>query len=153
MFQIKSLKNLLMTAIAITSLTVVSCSKDDDPPAPMTEVSVNGQEIFDNGDDFIGDVDGDFTGNGGSDTRTFIWQNNSSTAEYNADITATTDGAFRMVVTDADSNVVLDRSLSGEVEPDSFSGVTSTGTPGTWSVTITLTTFDGDGSFSLSAGT
>ena len=151
MLQIKSLKNLLMMALAITSLTFVGCSKDD--PAPIAQVSVNNTVLFDNGDDFIGDIDGDFTSNGGSLTRTFIWQNSLSTADYQADITATSDGIFRMVVKDADGNVVLDRTLSGAVEPDSFSGVTSTGTSGIWSVTITLTSFNGDGSFSLSEGT
>lgn len=57
-----------------------------------------------------------------------------------------------MIIRDADENTVLDRSLSGNKEPDSFSGVTSSGTAGTWSVTIILTEFNGDGSFSLSEG-
>ena len=140
-----------MIALAITCLTAVGCSKDDDP-APIAEVTVNGAVLFDNGDDFTGDVDGDFTGDAGSVTRTFLWQNSLSTAEYNADITATTDGVFKMVVKDVDGNVVLDKSLSGVIEPDSFSGVTASGTSGIWSVTITLTSFNGDGSFSLSQG-
>lgn len=150
MFQIKRLKNLFIVAFAVLAMTAVSCSSDDSQPT--VEVTVNGTVLFDNGDDFIGDVDGDFTGNGGSESRTFLWQNSLNTADYNADITATSEGSFRMVVQDADSNVVLDRSLSGASEPDSFSGVTSSGTPGIWSVTITLTSFNGDGSFSLSEG-
>lgn len=80
------------------------------------------------------------------------WQNNLSTADYNADITATTDGRFQMVVRDVNGVVVLDRMLEGGKEPDSIDGVTSEGAPGLWTVTITLTNFDGDGSFSLSAG-
>tara|TARA_R110001606_G_scaffold260183_1_gene407920 strand:+ start:4937 stop:5287 length:351 start_codon:yes stop_codon:yes gene_type:complete len=115
-------------------------------------VRVNGTVLFDDGDDFNGDVDGDFEGNGGSATRTFVWQNNLSRADYNADITATAGGFFNMVVRDADGETVLDRSLNGATEPDSFSGVTSAGTSGIWSVTITLTSFNGDGSFSLSEG-
>ncbi len=140
-----------MLTVAISTLSLVSCS-DDDSPAPTVEVSVNGAILYDNGDDFNGDVNGSFTGDGGSDSRMFIWQNSLSTADYNADITAATDGLFQIVVTDADANVVLDRSLSGAVEPDSFSGVTESGTPGIWTVTITLTSFNGDGSFSLSEG-
>lgn len=58
-----------------------------------------------------------------------------------------------MVVKDANGNTVLDKSLNGATEPDSFSGVTSAGTAGIWSVTIILTNFNGDGSFSLSQGT
>ena len=145
------LKNLLIVVFAITCLTLISCSNDDDSPQ-VVEITVNSTVLFDNGDDFTGDVDGDFTGDGGSVTRTFLWQNAVSTAEYNADITTTSDGVFQMEVKDADGNVVLDRSLNGATEPDSFSGVTSSGTSGIWSVIITITSFNGDGSFSLSEG-
>lgn len=151
MFQIKSLKTLSILVVFFSSLAIVSCS-DDENPDPSVEVSVNGSVLFDNGDDFIGDIDGDFSGDGGSDTRTFTWQNSLSTADYNADITSTADGSFRMIVQDTDGNVVLDRSLNGDSEPDSFSGVTETGASGIWTVTITLASFNGDGSFSLSEG-
>ena len=83
-------------------------------------------------------------------TRVFSWNNNLTTADYNADITATAEGTYNMVVLDADGNTVLNRSLDGAVEPDSFSGVTDAGTSGIWSVTITVNSFNGDGSFSLS---
>ena len=138
-----------MIFAVVATTAFVGCSNDDDDT--MVQVRVNGV-IFDNGDDFNGDVDGDFTGNGGSATRTFIWLNNLTTADYNADITATSEGTFNMVVLDADGNTVLDRSLNGAVEPDSFSGVTDVGTSGIWSVTITVNSFNGDGSFSLSEG-
>ena len=115
-------------------------------------MSVNGTVLFDNDDDYNGDISGDFTGDGGSVSRTFVWFNNLTTADYNADITATAEGTFNMLVLDADGNTVLNRSLSGAVEPDSFSGVTESGTSGEWSVTITVGSFKGDGSFSLSEG-
>lgn len=138
-------------------LTVIACSKDDDA---FASVAVNGTTLrtspsdFTVGDrsDFNGDINASFTGNGGSTTRIFSWNNNLSTADYNADITATTEGTFNMVVTDADANIVLNRSLNGAVEPDSFSGVTDAGTSGIWTVTITVESFSGDGSFSLSEG-
>ncbi|WP_421803586.1 hypothetical protein [Flagellimonas sp.] len=138
-------------------LTVIACSKDDDA---FASVAVNGTTLrtspsdFTVGDrsDFNGDINASFTGNGGSTTRIFSWNNNLSTADYNADITATTEGTFNMVVTDADANIVLNRSLNGAVEPDSFSGVTDAGTSGIWTVTITVESFNGDGSFSLSEG-
>lgn len=132
-----------------SAIFMMSCSKDEDD---NMRVRVNGQVVFDLGDDYFGDIDGDFIGDGGSITRTFTWSNGLSRADYNADITATTAGMFQMVVRDADEAIVLDRNLDGAVEPDSFSGVTSAGTPGIWSVTIILTDFNGDGSFSLSAG-
>ena len=152
MFQIKSIKSLFLVATAFLFITITGCSSDDDNQTDV-KIRVNGNVLFDNGDDFNGDVDGDFTGTGGSATRTFMWQNNLSRADYNDDITATADGVFNIVVRDADSNIVLDRTLNGATEPDSIDGVTSSGTSGIWSVTITLTNFNGDGSFSLSEGT
>ncbi|MBT8307718.1 MAG: hypothetical protein KJN85_12330 [Maribacter sp.] len=145
------LTNLFFTILIVAvTTTFVGCSNDDDDT--MAQVRVNGTVLFDDGDDFNGDVDGDFTGNGGSAARTFIWLNNLTTADYNADITATAEGSFNMMVLDADGNTVLNRSLNGAVEPDSFSGVTDAGTSGVWSVTITVNSFNGDGSFSLSEG-
>ena len=140
---------MLLTIVATT--VFVGCSDDDDSDT-MAQVSVNGTVLFDDGDDFNGDVDGDFTGNGGSATRTFLWMNNLTTADYNSDITASAEGTFNMLVLDADGNTVLNRSLDGASEPDSFSGVTDAGASGIWSVTISLSSFNGDGSFSLSEG-
>ena len=128
----------------------VGCSNEDEEA--MAQVSVNGTVLFDNDDDYNGDISGDFIGDGGSLTRTFVWYNNFNRADYNADITVTAEGTFNMLVLDADGNTVLNRSLRGAVEPDSFSGVTDAGTSGEWSVTISLGSFNGDGSFSLSEG-
>ncbi len=143
------LKFYLVLFVGALAVISVSCSKEDDA---MAQVRVNGTVLFEDGDDFNGDVYGDFTGTGGNADRTFIWNNSSATAEYNADITAGVDGSFRMVVQDAEGMIVLDRNLSGNADPDSFSGVTEAGVSGIWSVTITLTNFSGDGSFSLSQG-
>lgn len=147
----KRLKLVVLFSAILSSTFFIGCSNDDDDDV-MAQVSVNGSVLFDDGDDFNGDVDGDFMGTGGSESRTFLWQNALSTADYNADITASGEGDFNMVVLDADGTEVLNRSLSGNSEPDSFSGVTSAGTSGIWSVTITLSSFNGDGSFSLSEG-
>lgn len=144
----KIVKLIGLLALA-TAMSLISCSKDDENN--MT-VQVNGTVLFDPGDDFFGDVDGDFVGDGGSVTRTFSWSNALSRADYNADITATAEGQFQMIVRDSEEMIVLDRSLDGAVEPDSFSGVTAAGTSGIWTVTIILTDFRGDGSFSLSEG-
>ncbi|MFT4737181.1 MAG: hypothetical protein ACI8QD_002755 [Cyclobacteriaceae bacterium] len=99
-----------------------------------------------------GNIGGDFTGDGGTAIETFNWQNSLSTADYNADITASATGLFQMIVTDAEGNIVLDRTLNGSEEPDTFSGVTSEGVSGTWTVEISLTDFNGDGSFTLTEG-
>jgi hypothetical protein len=139
----KTMKKFKLVLLAIISTTAVftSCSNDDELTANVRLTEGTN-----------GDIGGDFTGNGGSTSKTFMWQNNLSTADYNADITSSTNGLFQMVVKDANGTTVLDRSLNGSVEPDSFSGVTSSGQPGAWSVIISVSNFNGDGSFSLSEG-
>ncbi|SDS48117.1 hypothetical protein [Gramella sp. MAR_2010_147] len=151
MLKPRLIKNINFTLLIIFCFAVSSCSSDDNP-TEMVEVTVNGTVLFDEGDDFNGDIDGDFTGNGGSATRTFFWQNSLNTADYNADVTTSATGLFEIEVRDANDNLVLDRSIRGGTEPDSFSGVTENGTSGIWSVTIILTSFNGDGSLSLSEG-
>jgi hypothetical protein len=140
------MKNLKPTMIILTLISTAfflfSCSNDD--ADLVANVSLT------EGD--INDIGGDFTGNGGDTSETFNWLNDLSTADYNADITASTTGLFQMIVKDSEGNTVLDRSLNGNVEPDSFSGVTSSGASGMWTVTITVSNFNGDGSFTLSEG-
>ena len=131
----------IFTAMVLLIGTLTSCSDDDEPTANIT---VN--------EGPSGDIGGDFTGNGGNASRTINWTNNLATADYNADITATVTGIFNIVVADSEGTVVLDRTLNGGTEPDTIDGVTSAGEPGNWTVTITLTSFNGDGSYSLSAG-
>ena len=131
----------ILTALTLFIGTFTSCSDDDGPSANIT---VN--------EGPSGDIGGDFTGNGGNASRTINWTNNLATADYNADITATASGTFQIVVADSNGTVVLDRSLNGVTEPDSIDGVTDAGEPGNWTVTITITSFNGDGSYSLSAG-
>lgn len=133
----------LLTAMLLFVITFTSCSSDDDGNSNVS-ITVN--------EGPSGDIGGDFTGSGGNGSRTIEWTNNLATADYNADITATSTGTFRIVVADANGTVVLDRSLLGGTEPDSIDGVTDAGEPGAWTVTITLTAFNGDGSYSLSAG-
>lgn len=136
----------MRSVILITLFSfLISCTNDDDNDNDNLSINIT---VNDGSED----VDGDFTGNGGNGTRTINWVNNLSTADYNADITSTSSGLFQMKVTDNNGTIVLNRSLNGNVEPDSFSGVTNTGEPGTWSVIITLTSFNGDGSYSLSSG-
>lgn len=131
----------IFTAMVLFIGTFSSCSDDDGPTANIT---VN--------EGPSGDIGGDFTGNGGNASRTINWTNNLATADYNADITATATGTFNIVVADSEGTVVLDRNLTGGTEPDSIDGVTQAGEPGNWTVTITITSFNGDGSYSLSAG-
>jgi hypothetical protein len=138
------MKNLLKLSLLTFIFTAfVACSKDD---GPTITASVN--NITMSNANFNGDV----TGNGGSATETFIWNNAEATADYNMDITSAATGSFRFVMKDANGATVLDQTLQGDVEPDTFSGVTNAGTAGDWTITLTLTNFIGDGSYSASAG-
>lgn len=145
-------------ALLIPALVLfIACSKDDDS---FARVSVNGTQLTASPSDFVvgdrsdfnGDVDASFTGNGGTTTRMFSWNNNLATADYNADVTLGSAGTFQMIVEDSEGMLVLDRTLQGGAEPDTIGGVTDAGAPGIWTVTIRVTNFDGDGSFSLSEG-
>jgi len=136
------MKNLLKLSLFMLIITVfISCSKDDAVTASINNKSSS-----------TGNFNGDVTGNGGSASETFTWNNARTTADYNMDITATSDGSFRLLIKDANGDIVLDETLRGSVEPDTFSGVTSAGTAGDWAITLTLTNFGGDGSYSVSAG-
>jgi len=137
------MKNLLKLSLFMLIITVfISCSKDDAVTASINNKSSS-----------TGNFNGDVTGNGGSASETFTWNNARTTADYNMDITATSDGSFRLLIKDANGATVLDQTLQGSVEPDTFSGVTSAGTAGDWTITLTLSNFAGDGSYSVSSGT
>ena len=68
------------------------------------------------------------------------------------DITAAKGGSFQLLVKDANGKVVLDKTVVAGQGEDSRSGVTTAGASGEWTVTVNLTDFIGDGSFSLSKG-
>lgn len=126
-------------------IILASCSKDD--PAPTATIKVNPVNTVTNA------VDGDIVGNGGSSSKTFTWPNTKATADYNMDMTVSVGGKFQMIIKDAAGVVVLDYTLIKGQTPDSKSGVTATGTPGTWTIIINVTSFNGSGSYDLSRGT
>ena len=115
--------------------TVTSCEKEE------ASIHVN-----------PGGDDGDVTGDGGSVIATHNWNNSNSRAELNMDITAKNGGSFQIIVEDADGNEVLNETLVVGVGDDSKTKCSARGTAGTWKVTIELTDFDGDGSFTLDQG-
>ncbi len=115
--------------------TFTSC-KDD---APTIRVNPGGD-------------DGDVLGNGGSGSATHTWTNNQNRTELNMDITSSFGGSFQIVLNDADGTEVLNETLIVGVGDDSLTRCSASGASGEWMVTITLTDFDGDGSFTLSQG-
>jgi hypothetical protein len=97
------------------------------------------------------DPGGDFTGNGDSGTYSFVWENSSKKANVNCDITSNS-GSVQMIINDAKGNEVLNKTLTAGSGEDSFSSVTEEGKSGKWLVTIELSNFNGDGSYSISPG-
>jgi hypothetical protein len=155
--RVNTFRTLKLILFVPAMVLFIACNKDDDA---FARVTVNGTQLTTSPSDFVvgdrsdfnGDIDASFAGNGGSAARMFSWNNNLSTADYNADITATSEGSFQMIVEDSEGMVVLDRTIDGATEPDSIDGVTSQGASGIWRVTIRVTNFNGDGSFSMSEG-
>jgi hypothetical protein len=90
---------------------------------------------------------GDFTGEGDTGTYSFVWDNSSDIAELNYDIT-TSAGSVTFVLKDAKGDEVLNQTRTAGGD-DTFSGRSEEGKAGKWLVEITLTDFDGDGSYSL----
>jgi hypothetical protein len=135
----KNVKLFLLLSIAgLSSVLLTSCKEE-----PFATITI---------DETGSDLGGDVTGDGGSTSQTYTWNNSLTTADWNMDITASAGGSFRLLIKDADGATVLDNTLTKGVGDDSASGVTSAGTAGDWQVTVTLTDFNGDGSFSLSPG-
>ena len=134
-FQISALILILLTSTIFLS----SCNKDE----PFATVSIN---------EVGSDVGGDVTGDGGSVVSSYNWNNPLSTVDWNMDITAASGGNFNLKMVDSDGATVLDQTLTVGQGDDSKSGVSSVGTSGQWTITVTLTNFNGDGSFSISPG-
>lgn len=157
LFKKENMRNLKILLLLPVLTLFVACSNDDDA---FARVTVNGTQLTTRPSDFVvgdrsdfnGDINASFTGNGGTAVRMFSWNNNLSTADYNADITVGSEGSFQIIVEDSEGVVVLDSTIEGGIEPDTIGGVTSQGAPGIWTVTIRVTNFNGDGSFSLSEG-
>ena len=134
-FKLLSIITLVFSIVLLTT----GCGEED----PTASVSIN-----ETGSDLGGDV----TGDGGSTVRSYKWNNSLRTIDYNMDITAAKGGSFTLSVADADGASVLNQTLVVGQGDDSKSGVSATGASGEWTVTVTLTDFNGDGSFSISPG-
>lgn len=128
--------------LGVFTILLSSCNNDDEPSLTAS-VSVN---------ETGSDIGGDVTGNGGSTTQVITWNNSLRTVDWNMDITSSTAGSFNLSINDAEGNNVLNETLVRGQGDDSRSGVSSAGTAGDWTITITLTDFNGDGSFSISPG-
>ena len=150
MLKLKIFNPVLLILFSTILAINVGCSSDDFNSTESLEATVHSTVLKEDGNDIYGYFTGNFSGNGGSAEKIFSWENSMNTAYHSAIITSSGKGLFKMVVKDADGNIVLNKSLRGDNESDSFSGVTASGTPGIWTVTFNLSSFEGEGSFSLS---
>lgn len=132
---IKTMKVLsLFILVAIMTTALSSCDKDD----IFATINVHEPQ----------NKSGDVRGNGGSETRTWSFENSSTTAGWDMAMDATS-GSFRLVIKDADGTTVVNNTLTAGSGPQDAGGTSSPGTAGTWIVTITLTNFDGSGDYSF----
>ncbi|MBN4073172.1 hypothetical protein JYT74_03915 [Crocinitomix catalasitica] len=137
--KMKNVRNIGLISVCTIGMALASCSKAKD-----------GVVIEDT---YTGNVtgaksSGDFTGSGDSGTYKYGWNNSSATASVSMDITTPT-GSFQLILEDKKGAEVLNQTLMGASGPDSWSGASSAGEAGVWTVTFVFTDFNGDGSWSF----
>lgn len=117
-------------------LLFAACDKDDDLTATINVNSVNNSS-------------GDVYGNGGTATKTWTFTNPNSRAGWDMTINDATSGSFNLILKDDEGTVMLDKTLSAGSGVKSADGTTEEGVPGEWTVTVTLTNFNGTGDYSF----
>ena len=125
---------------AVIILLFSGCNKKDPSPAPLITIvqDANG-------------VSSTFTGNGNVYTQQGVFMNSLTQASWAMSISGGIRGSFRLQVKDGVGKIVIDETLVVGQGITTLSGTTTTGTTqGNWAIIITLTNFDGVGSFSLS---
>ena len=95
-------------------------------------------------------LSGDVNGDGGSNSSSYTWNNSGTAADVNMDFTAASGGTYKLELKDASGAVMFSGILNDNSSDDTISALSSSGQSGDWTVTITLTDFSGDGSFSMS---
>ncbi|WP_430815650.1 hypothetical protein [Carboxylicivirga sp. RSCT41] len=126
------------TLLLVSLLLFTSCDDDDDKFANVIITAVGS------------DLDGDVVGNGGGTQKSYTLFNPFKTVDWNMDMTASEGGSFNLLIEDSEGKVVMNQTLEAGRGDDSKSGLSRLGSRGEWTVTITLTNFNGDGSFSIS---
>ena len=91
---------------------------------------------------------GDISGGGGSASASQTFTQNTPLLDWDMDINAST-GSFNLTVKDAGGTTVVNRTLTAGTGAQDASGVSTSGTPGTWTATVTLTSFTGTGDYSF----
>ncbi|MCF6365313.1 MAG: hypothetical protein L3J35_03840 [Bacteroidales bacterium] len=144
----RKLSIILMAAAFWIAITMTSCSKYNKfEDNEVIEDTYTGNILLTSSGT---DPAADFTGIGDSGTYAFAWVNSGTKASLNFDITAETGtGSVQMILNDKKGKEVLNQTLTGGSDIDTYAGVSEEGKPGTWKVTLILIDFTGDGSYSL----
>ncbi len=145
MKNMKSMKLIMLSLALIGFVVFTSCQKyrKYDNSEVISNTYAGAVLVTSTGTDPAGDFEGD----GDSGEYSFAWENSKKKADARFDITTNT-GSVQMIIYDARGNEVLNetRSAGGN---DTFSGVSQEGKKGMWKVTLILTNFNGDGSYSI----
>lgn len=140
----RTIKRSFLVAFGI--LIMVSCSKyrQFDSNEVVENTFTGNVEVTSIGSDPAGD----FTGEGNSGKYSFVWENTEKKAALNFDIT-TESGSVQFILNDKRGDEVLNETLTANGDKDTFAGISLDGKKGKWLVTMILTNFDGDGSYSI----
>ena len=145
------LSTLMITALSFSTFT--SCKKKvcTDPNADNYSAESkkdDGTCTFPTINISSTNTSGDISGAGGTASGSATFANNNTTVGWDAAIDAS-EGSFQLVILDADGKIVVDKTLTAGSGAQDAGGTSTSGTSGTWTATITLTSFNGTGDYSI----
>lgn len=139
MFKYKTMKKNQLVRfciiLGVLAYTFTSCSREGDLTATINTNEPN-------------NISGDVSGNGGSVTKTWTFENTNVRAGWDMSIDASA-GSFRLVLEDVEGTSVVDQTLTAGSGPQSADGTSEDGVAGTWTATLTLTGLKGSGDYSF----
>jgi hypothetical protein len=131
------IRSMYLFAAMLLAAMALSCDNSDPASASSKTATIT---ITDNRSAIFAAT---LNGNGGTETKSEMWHNETDRATYTVDISSMTGGSVKVVLLDANDNTMLSRLLDASSPEDTISGLTPAGTKGLWTVAITLTNFSG----------
>jgi hypothetical protein len=147
------INQLMMIAAVVSIGAFTSCKKEG-----CIDVNANNYNVEAEKDDescvypsvnmTAGGLSGDISGAGGTVTGSSTFTQTSATLGWDMSQNASS-GSFNLTVTDASGNAVINNTITAGVGAQDAGGTSSSGTTGTWTVTVTLTSYTGSGDYSI----